>query len=156
MRTSAEVRQKRTAEFVWKSYELHLYLVSILCACHRRLILWSPPTRSAASWFITWPLTPSGQDRAWPGGSHRPGECVFCPVPSLFRLTVSAPVNTSSTYASVWLIIVSRERLYNTGRSAVPGKISPLVWSLLLYLLDEFRFKYLHRPSHVHMSDEQQ
>lgn len=36
-----------------------------------------PPTRSAASWSTTWRPTPSGPNRACPGGSPRPGEC-FC------------------------------------------------------------------------------
>lgn len=48
-----------------------------LCVCRRRLTRSSPPTRSAASLFTTWPLTPSGRDRAFPGGRLRPGECVL-------------------------------------------------------------------------------
>lgn len=60
------------------SYIYICCLSSVLCVCHRRLTRWSPPTRSAASWFTTWPLTPSGWDRACPGGSLRPGECVLC------------------------------------------------------------------------------
>lgn len=37
-------------------------------------MLSSPLRRSAGSWSITWPLTPSGADRTCPGGSLKPGK----------------------------------------------------------------------------------
>lgn len=36
-----------------------------------------PPTRSAGSWSTTWRPTPSGPNKACPGGSLRPGECLW-------------------------------------------------------------------------------
>lgn len=66
-----------------------------VCLSYRRPTHSSPPTRSAASWSSTWPLTPSGRDRASPGGSLRPGELVLfafcCPDASLGTRRIFPP-----------------------------------------------------------------
>lgn len=48
-----------------------------VCLCVRTRTRWSRQIRSAGSSSITWHRTPSGLDRAWARGKHRPGNKTF-------------------------------------------------------------------------------
>jgi len=71
----------------------------------RRLTHLNPPTRYVANWFTTWPLTPSGRDRACPGESLRPGEYVWNTYHHFSEHTDPGRINLCSSNASVQLIV---------------------------------------------------